>query len=483
MKLLPVAVAAISLPLAAGAAMIVPVSQTRTVTASARVTGGPLVTSSFSAADFSPWDETAGAESVHPTGPGWYYRTGVSQTSTLGEDRLSAHLQVSFGTSFSGPGGTGSAVSLFDVTFDLLESANYQLGNGLEPFLFGSGLHVVRLRNESGQVIAQPLPGYYYPPGSDDLLAWTSVVSGVLPAGRYRLTSEWSGYPLDPGSLNAAAVLLFTPIPEPGSALLVALGLGALAARKKSRRPNRLLLLPTLLGVAAMSAFAPLAAGAAMIVPVSQTRSVSASAQVTGGPLVSSSFSASDFAVFDQSAGAYSQHPAGPAWYVSNGVGQESTIGEDRLTAHLEASFGWGTPGPGGTASTQSLFDVSFDLLESANYQLGNGMVNRFGIFPSATHTVTLRNESGQVIAQPGAGYYFPTGSDDLLAWTSVVSGILPAGRYRLTAQWNNGFAPDPDIWNAAAVLLFTPIPEPGSALLVALGLGALAARRHRAES
>ena len=225
----------------------------------------------------------------------------------------------------------------------------------------------------------------------------------------------------------------------------------------------------------------PLAASAAMIVAVSQNRSVSASAQVIGGPLVSNSFSAGDFGVFDQSAGGISNHPAGPGWYVQSGVRQKSTIGPDSLSAHLQVGFAAPFGTPIGSAQTQSLFDVTFDLLESANFELGNG--KEPSPFGSGLHVVTLRNESGQVIAQPGSGYYFPQGSDDLLAWASVVSGVLAPGRYRLTAEWNQGVPADPGSLNAAVVMLFTPIPEPGTALLVALGLGALAARRARTES
>jgi hypothetical protein len=223
----------------------------------------------------------------------------------------------------------------------------------------------------------------------------------------------------------------------------------------------------------------PLVATAALIVPVSQTRSVSASAQITGGPLVTASFSASDFGVFDERASATSVHPSGPGWYVSNGVRQTSTIGDDSLSAHLQISFGWPFGAPGGTAQTQSVFDVTFDLLEPANFRLGNGKEPN-DIF-SGSHAVTLRNELGQVIAQPPANYYYPPGSNDLLAWMSVASGVLAPGRYRLTAEWNQGFPGDPGSWNAAAVLLLTPIPEPGTALLVALGLGGFAARRRSA--
>jgi hypothetical protein len=237
------------------------------------------------------------------------------------------------------------------------------------------------------------------------------------------------------------------------------------------------------IGALVLAALVPLAAAAALIVPVSQTRSVSAFAQIDapGGLPSSSSFSAGDFGPWSsQTAGATSYHPSNPGWYVGNSVRQTSSIGEDRLSAHVSGSFGGagGVFGPyAGDVDTQSLYDITFDVLEPVNYRLGNGREP----FSFGSHVVTLRNESGQVLAQPPPAYYYPPGSDDLLAWMSVASGALAPGRYRLTAHWDGGFAPDPGTWTAAAVLRLTAIPEPGTALLVALGLGALAARRERA--
>jgi hypothetical protein len=227
--------------------------------------------------------------------------------------------------------------------------------------------------------------------------------------------------------------------------------------------------------VAALLCF-PLAAAAALIVPVSQTRSVSASAQKPSGAPVTSSFSAGDFGPFDQTASATATDNNG---FVTSTVRQTSSIGESSISSMLQGFF---THQLGGAASTQSIFDVTFDLTAPASYQLGNGQVAY--AFGYGTHAVTLRDANGQVIAQPPLGYYYPFDSPVLgPAWVSVSSGVLAPGRYRMTAQWDRGTPGDPGSWYAGAVLSLTAVPEPGSALLLALGLGALAARRARTES
>lgn len=244
-------------------------------------------------------------------------------------------------------------------------------------------------------------------------------------------------------------------------------------------KPLRVLVAALVLG-----AFVPLGAAAALIVPVSQTRSVSAFAQIdaSGGLPDSSSYSAGDFAPWNQTAGATSYHPAGPGWYVGNSVRQTSTIGEDRLVAHVAGSFGGagGVFGPyGGTVDTQSIYDITFDVLEPVTYQLGNGLVETaFGL---GSHVVTLRNESGQVLAQPSADYYVVGSDSPTNSFLSKASGALEPGRYRLTAHWDGGFAFDAGSWNAGMAMRFTAVPEPGTASLLALGLVALAARREPA--
>jgi hypothetical protein len=219
----------------------------------------------------------------------------------------------------------------------------------------------------------------------------------------------------------------------------------------------------------------PLAATATLIVPVSQTRSVTAFADADPGDPSSQSFSATDFGVFDQAASATSFYPGSPIWRISNSVRQTSTIEDARLTVTLSGSFTWEIVG--GTTYTQSVFDVTFDLTAPANYQLGNGQVAyQYGY---GTHVVTLWDANDQVIAQPPWNVYPPGSTDPSVGWASVSSGVLQPGRYRLTAQWDRGFPGDPGSWNAAAILSLAAIPEPGTGLLVISGLLGLAGWRR----
>ena len=226
----------------------------------------------------------------------------------------------------------------------------------------------------------------------------------------------------------------------------------------------------------------PLAAAATLIVPVSQTRSVTASADATQGDPAFQSFSAPDFGTFNQTAGAISCSVALPNQCMSTGVKQTSTIEDTRLTSSLVVGASW-TPFASGPMSTQSIFDVTFDLTAPASYKLGNGKVT--DLLGSGTHTVTLSDETGEVIKKLFSAYYVPTtpppgGYTDLLGWVSTGSGVLQPGRYRMTAQWDQGSPADPGGVNAAAVLLLSAIPEPGSGLLVIAGLMGLAGWRSR---
>lgn len=232
-----------------------------------------------------------------------------------------------------------------------------------------------------------------------------------------------------------------------------------------------------------VAAGAPFAAAATLIVPVSQTRTVSASAQTSGGVLSSSSFSASDFGSFDQSAGAQSYHPVYTTAFVSSGVRQISTIQDARLTSEVRASksfYSFGSFIVGGALGQDSVYDVTFDLLEPARYSLLNGIFRE--PFENPVHTVKLLDANGQVIAQPAAATVPTPGSFPI--GIPPTTGVLPAGRYRLIADWDwDFFFGDPVELRGYLDLSFTPIPEPGSALLLALGLGALAAGRARSES
>jgi hypothetical protein len=213
-------------------------------------------------------------------------------------------------------------------------------------------------------------------------------------------------------------------------------------------------------------------------VPVSQTRSVSASAHVTGGDPSSQAFSASGFGAFDQTASAFSSNPSqGQLTGTSATIRQQSVIEDTLLLADLNGHMLY-TLSVGPT-STQSVFDVTFDLTAPASYFLTNGQESS----PWGTHAVTLYDASDLVLASLPSGGYFPPGYPEI---APGVAGVLAPGRYRMKAQFDRDRASDfigEGRIRAAASLRFTPIPEPGSALLLALGLGALGARRPRTES
>ena len=243
--------------------------------------------------------------------------------------------------------------------------------------------------------------------------------------------------------------------------------------------------LVSLPGIAvAWIATAPLAAAASLIVPVSQTRSVSQVVQYdnglrTGVP-ASSTQSADDFAPFNKTASAISFDPLNSGSYVQGQVGQVSSIGDHTLVSESSGYMIRSFTGVG-TGSQQSVFDVTFDLTDEANYRVANGA----GLDSSylGTQVVTLWDANGNLISKPTAQVY-PAGYPDDLSMGGV-GGVLQPGRYRLRAEWNRTAVADQFEWppgfHVAAYLTFTPIPEPGTSLLVALGLGGLAARRQRA--
>ena len=213
----------------------------------------------------------------------------------------------------------------------------------------------------------------------------------------------------------------------------------------------------------------------ALTTATAQARSVSASAQVSNGPASSQSFSASDFAPFDQTAYAYSQQPnTAGCCYVASSIRQTSSIEDGHFSATLTGNMSYNTIG--GPATTQSIYDVVFALSAASNYKISNGF-RTYGSYGS--HVVTLWDENGQVIVQTYGNYYPPGSQPGDLGFPSV-SGTLGPGTYRFTAQWDRNtptdFGPE-NQFDAVADLRFTAIPEPTTASLFALGLGMLGAR------
>ena len=195
-------------PLAARAATIVPVSQSYSVSAMVDPSGapGPITDTESSS---TPGSLRATSFAAHPTFPGFVASATITQTSLITDSRI---YITWFGTNYRyGYGDAVGSEGHVDVIFDLSVPSTFTYWDGYS----GVGLFTRSLTDSSG----------------------SQVPYGQLPAGRYRLTSDVigaSGATSGPeGSINNWLDLRFTPVPEPGTALLVALGLGALAVRRE----------------------------------------------------------------------------------------------------------------------------------------------------------------------------------------------------------------------------------------------------------
>jgi hypothetical protein len=206
-------------PSASVATPIVPVSQTRSVTAAASHPFGTPSSDSESAPDFGPFDGYASATSAYFAD---FVRAEAQQTSTIGADRIL--LSVDGYAVFGLYGGTATATSAFDVTFDLLVESEYNLFyQSINNFFVTTSGAL----SDSGGVLVQLFPN--------------TAQTGTLAPGRYRLEAFATGHEAPDsveGQLFQQLTLEFTPIPEPSTAWLLAGGIVALAA---ARRPNRLL--------------------------------------------------------------------------------------------------------------------------------------------------------------------------------------------------------------------------------------------------
>ena len=216
MKLLSVLATALALAavvqLAAAATPIVPVSQSYSVSAMVDPTGPPAPITDMESSS-APGRLDAGAFAAHPTFPGFTARASIEQTTLLTDSRI---YITWFGTNYRyGYGDAVGSEGHVDVVFDLSVPSTFTYWDGYS----GVGLFTRSLTDSSG----------------------SQVPYGQLPAGRYRLTADVIGASFatsgPEGSINNWLDLTFTPIPEPGTALLVVFGLGALAARRE--RPAR----------------------------------------------------------------------------------------------------------------------------------------------------------------------------------------------------------------------------------------------------
>jgi hypothetical protein len=216
------------------------------------------------------------------------------------------------------------------------------------------------------------------------------------------------------------------------------------------------------LAVALLVAWAPLTAYATALVPVSQTRSVSASVDADPGDPSSVFEAASDFGTFFQTATAIASDPNLPGYSLQASITQNSFFEDARISVSMNGTvFAYGV---GGTASVQSIFDVTFDLTVPSSAFIISGFFSNGG-----SYQMSLTDPDGVVLAtQSGA-----VGGNPFM---------LDPGRYRLSVQLdksNPGVNGPDGSFSAFTDFSVTPIPEAGTAGLLALGLCALASRRE----
>src|SRR5262245_10322012 len=148
LRAISAAITLIGLALPAGATPIVPVSQDRTVSASATSPLNPPSSASFSAPDFAPFVQQASASSccLFPIS-----NASASQNSTIGGTQIGGNLTAD-GTN------SGQASSVFDVTFDVTETVAYQLttsGFGVNEVGSASQISATFVFSGPGGVISQ----------------------------------------------------------------------------------------------------------------------------------------------------------------------------------------------------------------------------------------------------------------------------------------------------------------------------------------
>jgi hypothetical protein len=221
--------------------------------------------------------------------------------------------------------------------------------------------------------------------------------------------------------------------------------------------------------VAALCLAWPLGSAAQLVDPISQTRSVSASADSNPGEPSSVSHSAPGFGAFHATAGAYSFNPGlDPTGAIRccglvSSLTQRSIIEPTRLWVDGTGRMYYEQLG-GGTASTSLVYDVTFDLTAPSRYDVVTFFQSGYG----GTFSATLWDHTNAVVFSLGG-------------FQARVGTLLP-GQYRfevLLSRTSVGVDVPDGSFQGWADLNFTLIPEPGTASLFGLGLAMLAARRR----
>jgi hypothetical protein len=222
----------------AEADLIVPVSQTRTVSAFAFDCdpGGNCSTDSQSesAPDFGMFASSVTAQ-VDVNG---LLSASAQQLSSLGSDAVSAVVRSDADPIQFATFGSRQATSRFEFTFDVLQALPFTLyGYGEVRESDPGPVAFARLALTGGPGNQTIVDVYALDEGGFGLFP----NEGVLVPGRYTLIAE-AQFRTDFPGVSAYADFEFGVVPEPSTGLLLAGGLLALAARRRSRlcaRPSR----------------------------------------------------------------------------------------------------------------------------------------------------------------------------------------------------------------------------------------------------
>jgi hypothetical protein len=220
---------------AAEAALIIPVSQTRTVSAYA-AWGSDADSRSESAPDFGLFQVSVSAQVDTPAGT---VSSSGQQFSHIDSDRVFASGSAGF-DALAGPlfpPASGRAASNFALTFEVAEPLDFYLAGEVRVSDFTPTLAGRAMFTLAGGPGNQTILSIFI---SDD--SYPMFEQGVLLPGRYTLAAEsriQDVTAIAEVSASYSFELFVVPIPEPSTGLLLGGGLVVLAARRRARRRTR----------------------------------------------------------------------------------------------------------------------------------------------------------------------------------------------------------------------------------------------------
>ncbi len=162
------------------------------------------------------------------------HNSDASQSSTLGTRALSGQGQSGATSVHDNNVGDSAAESRFRVLFSLDEASDFTLTGHIGTVFHGNVSYA--LQTGDGTPI---LSGDIFPFGSEKYDAHNLDIdeSGALTAGVYELEFLAASNPSDySGSSYWSVDFALTPIPEPGTALLLGTGLATLSIRRSRSR-------------------------------------------------------------------------------------------------------------------------------------------------------------------------------------------------------------------------------------------------------